>query len=259
MSVNTVSLRMRALFLMFSVCALIFAIAPRSALAANTFVVDDQANLMTKEERDRLKADFQDLTEYANVAVLTADNHGGLGGRTAKDYAENYVKYNYLNDTAIVFLIDMYTREVTVYANKAGLKIVSTADARTITDNIYTYATNGDYYGCADEALSEIRAVAEGAKIARPMKHITSFLVAVTFGILINFAIAYGSRSRHINRTATAAELRNMAWLPTVTDMTYTCVRTQTITTRSSGGGGFGGGGGGGGGYSGGGGGSHNF
>ena len=240
---------MKRIISIILICAVCLCLLSGSAMAAGgTFIMDDQANLLTEAERQQLQSDYAALTEYVNTAFVTANS---VSGSTAA-FAESYVKRNFDSSAAIIFVIDMDNRQIYVYANHSGLSYVSSADSRAITDNIYKYASKGDYYACADAAFSQIFTKCQGGKIARPVKHITNALIAVVAGILLNFILAVRTRSRQQKKTVTSAELRNMALLPDLALDAPILIKSErhynSSDSGSSGGGSGGGGGGGGGG-----------
>lgn len=215
-----------------------------TALAADrVFLIDDQAGLLSKEEQEQLRNRYADLTNYTSAAFVTTDY---VSGSTAA-FAKSYVKRNFTGDAAIVFVIDLDNRQLYIYSNRKAVGMVSAADARAITDNIYTYATKGDYFTCADAAFSQILTRCQGGRIARPVKHITNALIAVVAGILINFYVSVLSRFVFSKNQASPTEMWEMAILPQIVVGTPILIKTERHN-HSSGSGGSGGGGGGGGG-----------
>lgn len=224
------------------------------ALAAGTFVIDDGADLLTASEEAELRERYAGITEYMDAAFVTTDYSSG----TTEAYAENYAIRHYGNDPAVIFLIDMDDREIYVYANGEALKTISRADARAITDNIYKDASRGDYFACADGAFGQILAKCQGARLARPVKHITNAMIAVLFGVLINYLITVRSRrpsaERRTKGTVTASVSHRpsiIAGIALAAPIVIGSVRHYHNDDSGSGGGGGGGGhSGGGGGHS---------
>lgn len=238
-----------------TILVLVLCLVPQMALAKGNFYVEDQVGLLTAEQREQLQASHAQLTDYIDTAFVTTDEQSS----DVEVFADAYVQGRFGSDPAVIFVIDMYNRQVCVYANRAGREIVSDADARAITDNVYRHATRGDYYACADAALSQILTRCTGGRVPSPMKHVTNLLMALVLGILINFLFVYGSRARTMRRRATSQGMRSMAKLPgvAIADLRVTN-RVRHYRSRSRGGG-SGGGGGRGGGGGGGGGASHRF
>lgn len=230
------------------------------AAAAGGLTVEDNADLFTEIEETELAALGAGITDYMAAAVVTTAS--APGGTLA--YAEACAIRRYGNDPAVIFLIDMDNRQIYIYANGRAQKTISKADARAITDNIYKDASRGDYYACAAGALEQILARCQGARLSRPVKHITNALIAVLFGVLINYLIAAGSRvprkARRTRGEVTASVSARRTILPGVSIAAPIVISSARHykSSGSGGGGGGHGGGGGGGGHSGGGGG-HSF
>lgn len=227
-----------------------------AASAAGSLVIEDGADLFTDAEEAELQARYAAITDYMPAAVITTDRVSG----TTDAYAESYAIRQYGNDPAVIFIIDMDNRQLYVYANGAALRTISKADARAITDNIYKDASRGDYFACADGALSQILAKCQGARLARPVKHITNLLIAVLLGVLVNYYLTVWSRrprtERRTKGEVSASVSRRVSFIPGVALAVPIVIGSVRHYKNSDSGGG--GGGGGGGGHSGGGGG-HSF
>ena len=219
--------------------SLLFVLLSVSAEAVWTYYLEDNAELFSTNEEKMLLDELSSLSKYLDAAVLTED---GLTVST-RARAQEYVESRFGSDAALVFLIDMTHREIYIYCNSAALKIISSADARAVTDNVYQYASKGSYYRCASEALSQIRVKCAGGRIARPVKHITNALIALLGGVLMNFFLV--TKSRQPQEDAVSASYR-MAVLPDLTVEYPHFLDTRRVDHRSGGGGGRGGRGGGG-------------
>ena len=165
-------------------------ITARAAETAGTLLVVDDARLLSEKEKDRLINDYSAITEYMGAAFISTNYSPG----STASYAEQCAIQYYHNDPAVLFLIDMDDREIYVYANGTAQKMISKADARAITDNIYKSASRGDYYECADGAFRQIYAKCTGQRLARPVKHVTNALIALLAGVMINYFITVFSR-----------------------------------------------------------------
>ena len=175
---------------------ILFTLLPVSCLAAGRLSVDDGADLLSASEEAQLIENYSPITEYMDAAFVSTSHPSG----STSSFAERYAIEHYGNNPAVIFLIDMRNREIYIYANGAALKTISRADARAITDNIYKSATAGKYYECADRAFSQILAKCQGARLARPVKHITNALIAALVGILINYLLTVYSRRPRAQR-----------------------------------------------------------
>ena len=142
--------------------------------------------------------------------------------------------------------------------NGAVSKIITNAYSNTITDNIYRYASDGDYYGCASAAFSQIYTVLRGGKIAQPMRYISAALLALVIGFLINYLFLRAVTSPNKAGQGEIIDAAKVDFILRNPDAQYSHETKVYDPVRSSGGGG-GGSRGGGGGSSGGSGGGHGF
>lgn len=216
--------------------------------------VDDEAGLYTYEDAQALMDVLQPLTENGNAGIVTIDyNYKG----NCEAYAENFIWENFgRTENTIVFLIDMDTRNLVVSSEGKYFNSVSTSVFDTITDNVYRYASDGDYLGCAKEAVSEIITVYAGGRIAQPMKYISNAILALILSLVITYFIARGTSST--SKATTRETLKSIFSQHKFGNAQKTLTgTTKEYSPRSSGSGGShgGGGGGGGGGHSG----SHGF
>ena len=234
----------KSILLLLTVLFLISFLQPVTALAADRLVVEDNAGLLTPEEESRLINDYSAITEYMDAAFVTTD--AASTGTAA--FAEEYAIAHYGNSPAGIFFIDMYARQLYIYANGPALKTITSADSRAITDNIYKSASKGEYYECADRALSQILAKCSGERLARPVKHITNALIAVLVGILLNYYLTVYSRLPNVGRRTTGdvnvSVSRQMANMPGISlALPIVLSSVKHYKNRSSGGSGGGGGG----------------
>ncbi len=237
------------LLLSFSLCSL-KAAAEESSTDYEMYLGDFE-DLLTDEEEDKLLEKMEGITKYGGVAFITDSSDNAE--QTAADYC--YELFN--NDSGIVFLIDMGERRIAIMSSGAIYKRVTNNYATLITDNIYNYAKNEDYLGCAMEGFSQILTLLEGGRIAAPMKHITNLLIALVLGLVLNFIYLWVAKKRV---SAPEAEYMTAIAAGAVVGMASKDLISSHKTRHSSdsgSGGGFSGGGGGGG-FSGGGG-SHGF
>ena len=215
-----------------------------SVLAANQLFVEDNADILTPDEEARLIRDYSAITEYMGAAFVTTD--AASAGTSA--FAEDYAISHYGNSPAVIFVIDMYDRELYIYSNGTALKTITRADARAITDNVYKSASRGDYYECADRTFSQILGKCRGERLARPVKHITNALIAVLCGILLNYYLTVYSRipdpEPRTKGDVNVSVTRQMASMPGISlALPIVLSSVKHYKNRSSGGSGGGGGG----------------
>mgnify|MGYP001068912008 CR=1 FL=1 len=220
--------------------------------------VEDEANLLSEEQLLELSQIMQAITEYGNVAFVSVRSNR----RSTEDFARSYYKDRFGADSGTVFVIDMDHRNIWIHSDGAIYQAVTSAYANTITDNVYRYASKGDYFGCAREAFQEIDAVLKGNRIAQPMKYISNALLAMLLALLINFGLIIWFTRLQKPRDQTILGSISRTFRYSKLRATHT-FQTKVYDPASGGSGGRSGGGGGGGGRSGGGrsggGGGHSF
>ena len=234
----------KSLFLVLGVLIICTFLPAVSVLAANQLVVEDDADILTPDEEARLIRDYSAITEYMGAAFVTTD--AASAGTSA--FAEDYAISHYGNSPAVIFVIDMYDRELYIYSNGTALKTITRADARAITDNVYKSASRGDYYECADRTFSQILGKCRGERLARPVKHITNALIAVLCGILLNYYLTVYSRipdpEPRTKGEVNVSVTRQMASMPGISlALPIVLSSVKHYKSRSSGGSGGGGGG----------------
>lgn len=218
-------------------------------------IVDDY-ELLTPEEEKKLAEDMKPITAYGHVIFQSCY---GVGYSTVRDFARAN-RPELTSSDSVVFIIDMYHRELYIFAGGKMKRYITDSIEADITDNIFSYASKGDYYTCAKEAFAQILTVSEGGSVAQPLKIATSVLLALIIGILFNYYKV--CKSRKIEVPAPVVPLGAIAGdvvKASTAIIVYERIHHSSSSSSGGGGGGFsggGGGGGGGGGFSGGG---HSF
>ncbi len=216
-------------------------------------LIYDDADLLTDSEEARLAEDMEPITQYGGVAFVSIDvNTVGTTAAYAKDVYATF----FGSSSGTVFLIDMDNRVIYIHSNGRIYKTVDTAYANTITDNVYEYASDGDYYKCASTAYKQIYQILQGGTIPQPMKYICNGLLSLIIGFTITFFIVKSSSRK---RAPKDSEVLNAIFtkcdvIDPYAQFTYQTSRYSPPSSSSGGGGGGGHGGGGGGG-----GGGHSF
>ncbi len=258
---------MRKFRLFLAAFVLVFTLIPALGAHAETYnfsipytnpetgyvvAIEDAAGLLTSAELNDLAAKMQEATNYGNIVFYTCNRSSSnynIGGEI-DDY------FNFESTTS--FIINMGIREIYIDSCGSNYDAISTSKANTITDNVYTYASDGDYFGCATNAFEQITAVLSGNRIAQPMKYISNALLAIVVALFIGIIVLKVSTAN--NEPTTDELFQNLAagYLD-VNGLNSTLTRTKRTyspPSESSSGGGGGGGGGGVGGH---GGGGHSF
>ena len=232
----------RRLMILLCCAALLLCGLPACAEESYTVLVDDQAGLLSESERALLAEDMRALTAYGD-AVFLSTNERGTADVLAEQYFDEHLS-PLRSHSGVILLIDMQTREILIFTRGLLEKRVGRTGAYEITDNIYRYASKGNYYQCAREGFSQVLALAEGQRIFSPMRVICNLLLAVSAGLTAAYLTV---RRASIHKAEKIGS--DMLNAHTVVHMTIFDKRLVKSTKRrresSSGGGGFHGGGGG--------------
>ncbi|MBQ9195991.1 MAG: TPM domain-containing protein [Clostridia bacterium] len=218
-----------------------------------TVSVDDEAGLLGSLEIELLAQDMAKLTAYGDAAFWST-NAPGTVDVLAEQYFDQHISPQ-RSHSGVVMVIDMNSREICIFTRGDLEKKVGRAGAYAITDNIYRYASFGQYYRCAQEGFNQVYALAEGQRIFSPMRMICNLLMAVSAALIAAFLIV-----RHTSVQALRApdkqEMKTQVDLQILDQrlIKSTRHRRESAVVVTGGGGGHGGGGFSGGGHSGGGG-----
>lgn len=211
----------------------------------------DEANLLTPEQEQMLLKDMEPLLPYGNVIFSSVK----LKNKNFEKYSEDTYYKHFGNEPGVNFQIDMGNRKITLSAS-TGMEEIIGSERDSIVDNIYTYATNGDYYTCAKECYHQIDIILKDGEIAHDMKHINNGILAFILGLIINFIIVSATARKSVSKKKLFGNmLENITLSNVVVTEGKITKKYSPRKSRSSGsGGGYSGGssGGGGGGFSGG-------
>ncbi|MBR4207604.1 MAG: TPM domain-containing protein [Lachnospiraceae bacterium] len=164
--------------------------APLMAAAADTegagsYYIDDELGLFEGEDMTGLYAVMEELCGYGNVLLLTAELKAGeTDSYCDREYVE---RFGYTE--GVVFLIDMGDRMLWFKGMEDTDKVITDSVCNTIMDNVYTYASEGDYVKVSEKAFEQALTVLKGNRIAQPLKYISNFFFAVTIAFIICFQI----------------------------------------------------------------------
>ena len=208
----------------------------------------DEADLLTADQENLLLDEMQSITPYGNALFVSSNQVNGPTG----EYARSRYLSTFGEQSGIIFLIDMTNREIYIYSHNEMFRIITRTNAYTITDNVYTYATDGDYYTCASMVYSQVEALLKGEEISRPMKHAGNLMLAVIFSILLNYWLL--RKTSKVKELDMENLLRGSKSNFHMEEPKFLFVTQKRVRMSGSGGGGHGGGssggGGGGGGHS---------
>jgi len=213
-----------------------------------TAFVYDLAGLMSQTEARTLLDEIYQYTEFGDMVVLTTNENSYGNSQSATDqYCEAFYQKYSKKANCVIFIIDMKTRYILVYS--AGTVVednLTSSKCDTIADNVYSYASDKEYYQCASKAFDQIGRVLQGMHIAQPMKVVSNLFIAFGIGFVIMYLIAVFKSS--VNKTSDSELLKfaaasfnanNPRDVVTGTTKTY-CPRSSGSSGGRSGGGGGG-------------------
>ena len=149
-----------------------------------TAYIDDEEDLLSSSEEERLAQKLIPLTEYGNVAFLS-----GRGENDAASNIRDFYKAVFYGKSGLIFFIDMGNKEIRIQSGGNFYKTITSNVANSITDNVYIFARKGDFYKTAVLAFSQVQGKMEGRFIATPMRWISNFFLAIFLGLLFNFTM----------------------------------------------------------------------
>ena len=164
------------------------------AAASNVYIADD-AMLLTQDEREDLQKYLESLDEDLNYVAVTVDDNDF--DRSTDEILESYYNKKYDDTQAgIAFIIDMYHREIILSGYGDTRFVLKRSDEQDVTDNVYRYAMNGNYYDCMSKAFEQAYTIVNNGFVLRPMRIIVTALISLVIGFLVPFFIAIRGRSK---------------------------------------------------------------
>ena len=152
--------------------------------------IHDDASLLEDSQLHALAKEMKGLTQYGSAGFFTTDIEYRSTSALAHDLYDKYLwKQSSAEESGTLFLIDMAQRKIYIYSNGVIYKTITNAYANTITDKVYKYASDRDYYRCAKEVYNAEVTLLEGRKIAQPMKYASNIFLAAALAVLINYLL----------------------------------------------------------------------
>ena len=210
--------------------------------SGNIGLILDDAKLLNEDQEKSLKELMSKFLSYGNCMFVTyPKNATDLSGMSTGKRAE-YFSNKYLKGNGTVFLIDMKNKEIYLDSIGAMRKTLTSRNAVTITDNIYSYASMGNYYKCALEAFEDAIDLLEGRRIVQPLRYITVILFGLFCGFILNFFLVKYSREK--NKKKLMQQFSSTAIISTIAGDTVFKYKRQHSNSSGGSFGHFGGGGG---------------
>lgn len=154
------------------------------------YIVDNE-HLLSDSEVKMLTSDMGRIASHGKIIFVTTSS------KDAATTAESWYRNIAGKSSGVIFLIDMGCRQIYMFSDGAVYDKLGVYYANGITDNVYSYATNGKYYDCARTAFEQVGTVLEGDSLFIPMKYINSFFLSLSMSILLMYALAVSSRRRY--------------------------------------------------------------
>lgn len=219
-------------------------------------VIEDGAGLLDTAEYEGVFSTMMPITDYCHVGLYT---YGGQSRDYVVNKAAAWAEREF-NEDCTLLIIDLATRQLTVWSSDKILKTLTQAKAYTITDNIYSYASRGEYANCAETAFNQMYKVLKGEKVSGPMRYISNILLALLAALLLAYLFISARMEQEVKVSLPEIATATVGAGAVIAAKTLTRKVKHSSSSGGSHGGGFHGGGfgGGGGGFHGGGG-SHGF
>ena len=153
-----------------------------------------EADLLTGAEEAELTAVMEKVLPYGNAAFVSVNQNSTTTERLAE---QKFLEF--FGDTSgALLIIDMDNRYIQLIADGAVYKTVNRTRCNEITDNIYRYASQKDYYTCASKAFEQVVRLLEGGKVAAPFRYVTNAFLAVCLALIGNFAVMSLQRRKKV-------------------------------------------------------------
>lgn len=156
-----------------------------------SYYIMDNADVLTDSEETQLSEVMAELSAYGNVVFLSEPKDSDI--YDTAEYADDFLFTRFNGDSATMFFVDMNNRMLYIQSDGDIYAIINKDYANTITDNVYKYASDGDYYTCAFKAFSQELTLMEGGKISQPMKYICNVILAICMSMLFMYAFLQAS------------------------------------------------------------------
>ncbi|MBR6486600.1 MAG: TPM domain-containing protein, partial [Lachnospiraceae bacterium] len=128
----------------------------KNEVSGYEILVDDAAGLLSYDEEKQLVDNMKACSDYGFILFVSTDVNDYAN---VDAYAQYYYRSRIPDENGVMLLIDMDKRKICVYSEGSLKKVMTSSKASIITDNIYTYAHDGDYYTTARIGFEQIEAV----------------------------------------------------------------------------------------------------
>ena len=123
--------------------------------------INDEGGLLTEKEKADVLEMMRVVSKYANVGFLT--HPAGRSAKYSAGKAQSWGDKTFgPSEKYTVFIIDMTLRHLDIYASAPLAGVLTSEIENSIADNVYRYASRGEYGDCAVETFRLIANVLKG-------------------------------------------------------------------------------------------------
>ena len=154
------------------VCAVLLAcLLAIPAWAENPAKVIDGGELLSPAEESALTEEILAIGEaYQFDVVIVTEN--GLGGKTPREYADDYYDYNGYGydseNSGILLLLDMEQRDWYISTTGSGIRAFTDYGIQVIGEKIVPDLSSGNYYGAFSLFLEQVDLFLAQAAVGQP-------------------------------------------------------------------------------------------
>ncbi len=161
-------------------------------------VIIDELDLLSDDEEEMLAEDMESVTQFGNAAFWTTEQTASSEIEQARLKRRELFSL----ESATIFAINMNIRKLTIQSYGEIEKTINDSYARSITDNVKSYASRKNYYLCGKTAFEQIFTKLNGGYVPEPLKIAGYVVLSLMLGIIIALSIAFSSKFNPLIRRA---------------------------------------------------------
>lgn len=152
-----------------------------------SLIIDDRIDLLTDQEEQQLAKAMEPITQYGTVAFVTTDEVGDTNDE-AMAYSIQYINPSRSYNSTLL-MIDMNPRTIYLFSRGALEHPLNRSVAFDITSAVSSYASDGDYFACANAAFGKIQDSLNGTFRYSWLRLIGLGLLSAAVGLLISYLV----------------------------------------------------------------------
>ena len=157
------------------------AIIKTNASSGYKYVVSDAAELLSDGEKEELLSTLELCSEFGNAGFFSVNEYAS----SPDAYASSLYHSLYGTSSGTIFVINMRIRKITVFSDGSNYSKITTNKAESIVSNVYRYASNENYFACANNAFKQVYQLLSGKTIFEPMKMVSNLFISITIATFI--------------------------------------------------------------------------